>query len=132
MSSPVSKKVEVVSKNSKSTSRFSRSVTWKYAAFAISGFIAGLGGAMLAIHQESVNYGNNFSPFAGLFGGVTLAWTDPASTTSAAKNLVNDLDLAVTAPGGTQPGVPGGVGLTFVLDDTQGLLVTGTAAFHGP
>jgi hypothetical protein len=33
---------------------------------------------------------------------VTLAWSDPASTTSAAKNLVNDLDLVVTAPGDTQ------------------------------
>jgi hypothetical protein len=33
---------------------------------------------------------------------VTLAWSDPASTTSAAKNLVNDLDLVVTAPGGAQ------------------------------
>jgi subtilase family protein/fibronectin type III domain protein len=33
---------------------------------------------------------------------VTLAWSDPASTTSAAKNLVNDLDLEVTAPGGTK------------------------------
>ena len=33
-------------------------------AFAISGFIAGLGGALLAMQQENVNYGNNFSPFA--------------------------------------------------------------------
>ena len=33
---------------------------------------------------------------------VTLAWSDVASTTSAAKNLVNDLDLVVTAPTGTQ------------------------------
>ena len=33
---------------------------------------------------------------------VTLAWSDPASTTSAAKNLVNDLDLIVFAPGGAQ------------------------------
>jgi subtilase family protein/fibronectin type III domain protein len=33
---------------------------------------------------------------------VTLAWSDPASTTSAAKNLVNDLDLAVFPPVGTQ------------------------------
>ena len=32
---------------------------------------------------------------------VTLAWSDAASTTSAAKNLVNDLDLEVTAPDGT-------------------------------
>jgi branched-subunit amino acid ABC-type transport system permease component len=36
-------------------------------AFAISGFIAGLGGALLAMHQKNVNYGNNFSPFAALF-----------------------------------------------------------------
>lgn len=36
-------------------------------AFAVSGFIAGLGGAMLSIHQENVNYGNNFAPFAALF-----------------------------------------------------------------
>jgi branched-subunit amino acid ABC-type transport system permease component len=39
----------------------------RLAAFAISAFIAGLGGAMLAIHQENVNYGNNFAPFAALF-----------------------------------------------------------------
>jgi serine protease AprX len=32
---------------------------------------------------------------------VTLAWTDYPSSTSAATNLVNDLDLVVTAPDGT-------------------------------
>jgi branched-chain amino acid transport system permease protein len=36
-------------------------------AFAISGFIAGLGGAMMSIHQENVNYTRNFTPFAALF-----------------------------------------------------------------
>lgn len=36
-------------------------------AFAVSGFIAGLGGAMLSIHQENVNYASNFAPFAALF-----------------------------------------------------------------
>jgi len=36
-------------------------------AFALSAAIAGLGGAMLAMHQKNVNYGNNFSPNAGLF-----------------------------------------------------------------
>jgi ABC-type branched-subunit amino acid transport system permease subunit len=36
-------------------------------AFAVSGFIAGLGGALLSIHQENVNYGSNFAPFAALF-----------------------------------------------------------------
>jgi ABC-type branched-subunit amino acid transport system permease subunit len=36
-------------------------------AFAVSAFIAGLGGAMLSMHQENVNYTNNFAPFAALF-----------------------------------------------------------------
>ncbi|MGQ0832857.1 MAG: ABC transporter permease [Microthrixaceae bacterium] len=36
-------------------------------AFAISAFIAGLGGAMLSIHQRNVNYQGNFAPFAALF-----------------------------------------------------------------
>jgi ABC-type branched-subunit amino acid transport system permease subunit len=36
-------------------------------AFAISGFIAGLGGALLAMQQKNVNYANNFAPFAALF-----------------------------------------------------------------
>jgi ABC-type branched-subunit amino acid transport system permease subunit len=41
-------------------------------AFAISGFIAGLGGAMLSIHQENVKYATNFSPFAALFWMVVV------------------------------------------------------------
>lgn len=36
-------------------------------AFATSAFVAGLGGAVLAMHQENVNYGSNFSPFGTLF-----------------------------------------------------------------
>ncbi|MFV0318636.1 MAG: ABC transporter permease [Microthrixaceae bacterium] len=36
-------------------------------AFAISGFLAGLGGALLAIQQKNVNYATNFSPFTALF-----------------------------------------------------------------
>ncbi len=36
-------------------------------ALAASAFIAGLGGALVAIHQENVNYAKNFSPFAALF-----------------------------------------------------------------
>ncbi|WP_007507535.1 MULTISPECIES: ABC transporter permease [Pseudofrankia] len=36
-------------------------------AFAVSAFIAGLGGALLAMSQESVNYDTNFSPFAAMF-----------------------------------------------------------------
>jgi ABC-type branched-subunit amino acid transport system permease subunit len=36
-------------------------------AFAVSAFLAGLGGAMLSMHQENVNYESNFSPFQALF-----------------------------------------------------------------
>ena len=36
-------------------------------AFAVSAFIAGLGGALLAMHQENVNYTANFAPFVALF-----------------------------------------------------------------
>jgi branched-chain amino acid transport system permease protein len=54
-------------------------------AFAVSGFIAGLGGAMLAIHQENVNYGNNFAPFAGLFW-VVLVVTLGMRTVEGAVN----------------------------------------------
>lgn len=36
-------------------------------AFAVSAFIAGLGGAVLSMHQENVNYQSNFAPFAALF-----------------------------------------------------------------
>lgn len=39
----------------------------KVTAFAISAFLAGLGGAMLAIQQKNVNYAANFAPFAALF-----------------------------------------------------------------
>jgi branched-chain amino acid transport system permease protein len=36
-------------------------------AFAISGFIAGIGGGLLAMQQGNVNYGQNFSPFGSMF-----------------------------------------------------------------
>ncbi|WP_419924048.1 ABC transporter permease [Candidatus Poriferisocius sp.] len=39
----------------------------RIAAFAVSAFIAGLGGAMLSMHQENVNYSNNFAPATALF-----------------------------------------------------------------
>lgn len=39
----------------------------RIAAFAVSAFIAGLGGAMLSMHQENVNYPNNFAPATALF-----------------------------------------------------------------
>jgi len=41
-------------------------------AFAVSGFIAGLGGGLLSIHQENVNYATNFSPYAALFWVVVV------------------------------------------------------------
>ncbi len=42
-------------------------------AFTISGFIAALGGSLLAIQQENVNYGTNFTPFLALFWIVIVA-----------------------------------------------------------
>ncbi len=56
-------------------------------AFAVSAFIAGLGGALLAIHQENVNYANNFAPFSALFWlvlVVTLGARRPAGAMAAA------------------------------------------------
>ena len=52
-------------------------------AFATSGAIAGLGGALMAIHQGSVNYDTNFSPFATLFW-LVLVVTTGASLVSGA------------------------------------------------
>jgi hypothetical protein len=49
--------------------------------------------------------GNGTYPFAVASSGqplkITLVWSDYQSSTSASKNLVNDLDLVVTAPNGT-------------------------------
>jgi hypothetical protein len=53
---------------------------------------AGLATGGSASYQFSVNGGPAFK--------VTLVWTDYPSTETAAKNLVNDLDLVVTGPGG--------------------------------
>lgn len=36
-------------------------------AFAVSAAIAAIGGSVLAMHQENVNYGNNFEPFLAAF-----------------------------------------------------------------
>ena len=41
-------------------------------AFAISGFVAGLGGGLLSIQQQNVNYATNFSPYAALFWVVVV------------------------------------------------------------
>lgn len=54
-------------------------------AFAISGFIAAIGGAMLAMQQENVNYGNNFSPFAALFWVVIVVTLGARSITGAVQ-----------------------------------------------
>ena len=54
----------------------------------------GLSTAGSASYEYDLNAG---SPFK-----VTLVWSDYPSTEAAAANLVNDLDLVVTAPGGAQ------------------------------
>ena len=36
-------------------------------AFAVSGFLAGLGGALLSMHQGNVNYEGSFAPYPSLF-----------------------------------------------------------------
>jgi len=48
----------------------------------------------------------------------TLAWTDPVAATTAAKALVNDLDLTVTAPDGTV--YRGNVGLLTANESSPG------------
>jgi branched-chain amino acid transport system permease protein len=55
----------------------------RIAAFAVSAFIAGLGGALLAIHQESVNYTTNFAPFATLFWLVLVVTIGTRSVSGA-------------------------------------------------
>ncbi|HKH07179.1 MAG TPA: ABC transporter permease [Acidimicrobiales bacterium] len=73
-------------------------------AFAISGFIAGLGGALLAMHQETVNYGNNFAPFTALFWVVLVVTlgsrtVEGAVTAGAAFALFDTLILKGTVFG---------------------------------
>jgi branched-subunit amino acid ABC-type transport system permease component len=73
-------------------------------AFAISAFIAGLGGAMLAIHQENVNYGSNFAPFAALFWVVLVVTlgartVEGAAAAGAAFSLFDTLILKGTVLG---------------------------------
>ncbi|MCB0099149.1 MAG: S8 family serine peptidase, partial [Caldilineaceae bacterium] len=55
---------------------------------------SGIGTGGSATYQYSVNT-------AGSALKVSLVWSDSASTETAAANLVNDLDLVVTAPNGT-------------------------------
>jgi branched-chain amino acid transport system permease protein len=54
-------------------------------AFAVSAFIAALGGAMLAMHQQNVNYDTNFSPFAALFWMVLVVTLGARTIEGAAQ-----------------------------------------------
>jgi branched-subunit amino acid ABC-type transport system permease component len=54
-------------------------------AFAVSAFIAGIGGALLAMHQENVNYGSNFAPFVALFWVVLVVSLGSRTVEGAAQ-----------------------------------------------
>ncbi len=57
-------------------------------AFAVSAFIAGLGGALLAMHQENVNYGSNFAPFVALFWMVIVVSLGSRTVEGAAQAAI--------------------------------------------
>ncbi len=57
----------------------------RIAAFATSAFIAGLGGAMMTMHQENVNYQNNFSPVGSLFWLVLVVTLSVRTVEGAAQ-----------------------------------------------
>jgi branched-chain amino acid transport system permease protein len=57
-------------------------------AFAVSAFIAGLGGALLAMHQENVNYGGNFAPFVALFWLVIVVSLGSRTVEGAAQAAI--------------------------------------------
>ena len=54
-------------------------------AFALSAAIAGLGGGLLAMHQGSVNYANNFGPLIGLFWLVIVVSIGPRTVEGAVQ-----------------------------------------------
>ena len=54
-------------------------------AFAVSAFIAGLGGALLSIHQQNVNYANDFAPVTALFWIVLVVSLSVRSVEGAAQ-----------------------------------------------
>jgi ABC-type branched-subunit amino acid transport system permease subunit len=57
-------------------------------AFAISAFIAALGGALLSMHQENVNYTSNFAPFVALFWLVIVVSLGSRTVEGAAQAAV--------------------------------------------
>lgn len=52
-------------------------------AFALSAFIAGIGGALLAAHRNDVGYATNFTPFVGLFWLVIVVTIGPRTVEGA-------------------------------------------------
>jgi ABC-type branched-subunit amino acid transport system permease subunit len=60
----------------------------RFIAFAVSAFIAGLGGALLAMHQENVNYGSNFAPFVALFWLVIVVSLGSRTVEGAAQAAI--------------------------------------------
>jgi subtilisin family serine protease len=64
------------------------------------------GTAQFVDNAAGLNTGSSVSYSYTALGGaplkITLVWTDYPSTESAAKNLVNDLNLVVTGPGGVE------------------------------
>jgi ABC-type branched-subunit amino acid transport system permease subunit len=57
----------------------------RFTAFAVSGFIAGLGGALLAMENGNVNYPSNFSPFVTLFWVVLVVSLGSRTVEGAAQ-----------------------------------------------
>ncbi len=94
-------------------------------AFALSAAIAGVGGALSAMHQENVNYAGNFVPFQGLFWlvlAVTMSvrTVEGAIQAGAAFALFPELILKKFIPWLTDiiplvPEVHPNPGLQFVL-----------------
>lgn len=66
------------------------------------------GTAEFVDNAAGLNTGGNWSQSYSVPGGqpfkVSLVWSDYASTANASVNLVNDLDLTVSGPGGTYRG----------------------------
>ena len=69
---------------------------------------------------------------------IMLAWTDPASTTAASVNLVNDLDIAIKDPSGTWTNLSNdrdnlrGIEFTNPSSGIWEIVVVGTSVPTGP